>query len=157
MDKQVIRNLQVLFWAPIIISAALYLIYENNLLIPGGLHLGEQGQYVLLGLTEVFTLAVIPFSLYMFKISRIHNSLVTEKWPALSRYGTLRLCMLGGMMMLNTILYYISGMNDSFGYMALALLCVMPFVFPSSGRCKIEVGDEKPEEDTTAAEQKEGE
>ena len=45
--------------------------------------------------------------------------------------------MLGVPLVANTDLYYMS-MNTAYGYMAIILLIVMPFVYPSKTRCEEE-------------------
>ena len=139
--EKTINTLKTLFWAFIALAALIVVLFECEILLPGGLKLGEQAQFVVLSLMEVATLAVIPSALYLFKMKTVKRQLTDKKWEALKRYGTFRLTLLGVFLVLNTLLYYITGLNVAYGYMAIIVLIVMPFVFPSKSRCLDEVGE----------------
>ena len=89
---------------------------------------------MLLTIMELATLACVFLALKFFKFKQIHQSLITEKAPALLKYGSLRLLLLELPMLTNTLLYYMY-MNTTFGYMAIILLLCLPFVFPTMNRC----------------------
>ena len=86
---------------------------------------------------ELLTIAVIPAALYLFKIRKVKEALKAEPVAAMKKYGVMRLLMLGLPLVANTDLYYMS-MNVAFGYMAIILLLVLPFVYPSKARCEEE-------------------
>jgi hypothetical protein len=69
----------------------------------------------------------------------VREQLVLNPVSSMRRYGILRLLMLGVPLVANTDLYYMS-MNTAYGYMAIVLLIVMPFVYPSKSRCEEETG-----------------
>ena len=68
---------------------------------------------------------------------KVKEALKAEPVAAMKKYGVMRLLMLGLPLVANTDLYYMS-MNVAFGYMAIILLLVLPFVYPSKARCEEE-------------------
>ena len=91
---------------------------------------------------ELSTLAMAFLGLRLFKFPMIHTQLVTEKEPAMLKWGLLRLFVLEVPMIVNTYLYYMY-MNPTFGYLAIILLLTLPFVFPSEGRCLDETNENR--------------
>ncbi|MCR4854353.1 MAG: hypothetical protein K5893_12270 [Prevotella sp.] len=135
MDETV-KYLKTLFWAFVILAALIVVLFESELMQPGSLLMDDQVQFGVLTLMELITIAVIPFSLYFFQLKSVKKQLTENGASALKRFGGIRLCMLGIPLVINTLLYYISGLNVAYGYMAIILLIVMPFVYPSKSRCK---------------------
>ena len=136
MDRT-IKILKTFFWAPIIIAVLFVVLYETDVLLPGGLQMDDQGQYMLLAIVELATLAAIPLTLYMFRVKSIKNQLTTLGAEALQRYGILRLMILGACVMTNTLFYYMT-MTPSYGYMAIILVLAMT-LYPSRKRCEAEI------------------
>ena len=128
MDRT-IKILKTFFWAPIIIAVLFVVLYETDVLLPGGLQMDDQGQYMLLAIVELATLAAIPLTLYMFRVKSIKNQLTTLGAEALQRYGILRLMILGACVMTNTLFYY----------MTIILVLAMTFIYPSRKRCEAEI------------------
>ena len=87
----------------------------------------------------LLTIALLPLSLRLFKFKRISNDLQQRKAPALAKWGTLRLCVMGALLVVNTFLYYAFEMEPSYGYLAVVTLLCMPFVIPTMSRCEEEV------------------
>ena len=145
MNKTV-RVLKTCFWGIIALAALLVILYESNLLLPGGWKLSEETQFTLLSSMELLTLFVIPFALYFFKKKGIRQKLTEKKSTMLLRFGIIRILMLGVILVANTLLYYTCGLKVAYGYMAIIVLIVMPFVYPSTDRCKAECGEVKNEE-----------
>ena len=87
----------------------------------------------------LLTIALLPLSLRLFKFKRISNDLQERKAPALAKWGTLRLCVMGALLVVNTFLYYAFEMEPSYGYLAVVTLLCMPFVIPTMSRCEEEV------------------
>jgi hypothetical protein len=138
MDK-VVKTLKVYFYAPIVIALLLVVLYETEVILPGSIRMDANLNFLVLSLMEILMLAVIPAALYLFKMKRVHNQLIANPVSSMRRYGILRLLMLGVPLVANTDLYYMS-MNTAYGYMAIVLLIVMPFVYPSKSRCEEETG-----------------
>ena len=70
MDRT-IKILKTFFWAPIIIAVLFVVLYETDVLLPGGLQMDDQGQYMLLASVALATLAAIPLSLYVCRVKSI--------------------------------------------------------------------------------------
>lgn len=136
MDRT-IKILKTFFWAPIAIAVMFVALYETGILLPGGLQVDDQGQYMLLTIVELMTLAAIPLSLYLFKMKSLKNQLMERPVESLQRYGILRLLILGCGVVVNTLLYYMT-MTPSYGYMAIILVLAMTFIYPSRKRCEAE-------------------
>lgn len=136
MDN-VVKTLKVYFFAPIILALILVVLYESEIILPGSLKIGTQAWFIILTVMELLTIAVIPAALYLFKIKKVKEALKAEPVAAMKKYGVMRLLMLGLPLVANTDLYYMS-MNVAFGYMAIILLLVLPFVYPSKARCEEE-------------------
>ena len=139
MDN-VVKTLKVYFFAPIVIALILVVLYETEVILPGAVDFGSQNWFLILTFMELITVGVIPLALYLFKIKRVRKELTETPVPAMKRYGIMRLLMLGVPLVANTDFYYMS-MNTSFGYMAIILLLVLPFVYPSKARCEEECKD----------------
>ena len=138
MDK-VVKTLKVYFYAPIVLALLLVVLYETDMILPGSIRMDGNLNFLVLSLMEILTLAVIPAALYLFKTKKVHEQLVLNPVSSMRRYGILRLLMLGVPLVANTDLYYMS-MNTAYGYMAIVLLIVLPFVYPSKSRCEEETG-----------------
>lgn len=136
MDN-VVKTLKVYFFAPIILALILVVLYESEIILPGSLKIGTQAWFIILTVMELLTIAVIPAALYLFKNKKVKEALKAEPVAAMKKYGVMRLLMLGLPLVANTDLYYMS-MNVAFGYMAIILLLVLPFVYPSKARCEEE-------------------
>lgn len=146
--NKVVRVLRVFFWAPIAISVMFVVLYESNILLPGGLDMADQGQYIMLAIVELITLAVIPLCLYLFRSKGIRRQLSQRPTLSLMRFGILRLIILGAGLVFNTLLYYMS-MTPSYGYLAIIIAIAMTFIYPSKKRCEKEIsptpsGEEEP-------------
>ena len=131
------KTLKVYFFAPIILALILVVLYESEIILPGSLKIGTQAWFIILTVMELLTIAVIPSALYLFKNKKVKEALKAEPVAAMKKYGVMRLLMLGLPLVANTDLYYMS-MNVAFGYMAIILLLVLPFVYPSKARCEEE-------------------
>lgn len=97
----------------------------------------------------LLTLTLLPLALRLFKFKRIHANLTEQKAPALLRWGSLRIIIMGVLLIVNTILYYLFAFESTFGYLAVITLLCMPFVVPTMRRCEAEVTEEKPVEENT--------
>jgi len=96
----------------------------------------------------LLSLGLVPLSLYLFKIPRIHNELMEHKEKALLKWGCVRLAMPGTLLISNTLLYYLLGYEPAFGYLAIIAAMIMPFIVPTMKRCIAETTPEptEPEE-----------
>lgn len=135
--KKTARYLQTIFIVAVIVAVTIAIAYETDLLLTGSLASESQTEFLCTTTMELLTVAGIPFSLRMFKISYVSNKLITTKERALKLFGTIRILVLGILLILNTLLYYLF-MNTTFGYMAIIVLISMAFVFPTESKCQYE-------------------
>ena len=136
--KKVKNTLTVLLWTVLALALIVVVLFETDVLMFGYYAgSGEQAEFLLTTMMELLTLAVIPLALKLFKFPRVHADLVSRKAEALRKWGLLRLLMLMVPLLVNTLLYYAYA-NVAFGYMAIILVIVLPFVYPSMERCQSE-------------------
>ncbi len=133
-------KLKTIFITIIAITALIYLI-GDYLEVDMGFLAGssETTLYVVETVMVLLTLSLIYLMLRLFKFKRIQNDLYERKEEALVRWGTLRLMLLGALLIGNTLLYYMFDNEANFGHMAVITLLVMPFIYPSAKRCEAEV------------------
>lgn len=132
--KQTQKRLLLNFWLILLPSFLLVVLYETELLEPTDISHDVNFVFFMQILQEVVTIAVIPLSLKLFKMKKIHEKLVKEKGPALLKWGMIRIDMLCIPMLVNTFMYY-QTMSPAFGYMAIILFLCLFFIYPSLGRC----------------------
>ena len=136
--KNVKNTLTVLLWTVLALALTVVVLFETDVLMFGYYAgSGEQAEFLLTTMMELLMLAVIPLALKLFKFPRVHADLVSRKAEALRKWGLLRLLMLLVPLLVNTLLYYAYA-NVAFGYMAIILVIVLPFVYPSMERCQSE-------------------
>ena len=132
--KKTQRILMVVFITILTLSLLCVVIYETNVLEAGSMADKKQDEFFALTVLELASLAGLVLALRLFKFKCIHNELVTQKAPALLKWGLMRLALLELPMLSNTFFYYMF-MNPAFGYMAIIQLLCLPFVYPSLNRC----------------------
>lgn len=140
--KQVSKQLMLVYTLLVAVALVIVLLYELDVLETGVLADSKQTEFIAMTGMELASLAAAFLGLRLFKFPKIHESLVTQKEPALLKWGMLRLLVLEVPMVSNTYLYYIY-MNTTFGYLAIILLLCLPFVFPSVNRCIAETTEEE--------------
>ena len=140
--KQVSKQLMLVYTLLVAVALVIVLLYELDVLETGVLADSKQTEFIAMTTMELASLAAAFLGLRLFKFPKIHESLVTQKEPALLKWGMLRLLVLEVPMVSNTYLYYIY-MNTTFGYLAIILLLCLPFVFPSVNRCMAETTEEE--------------
>ena len=138
--KKISKQLTFVYAFLVVIALAIVVLYELGVWESGALADSKQTEFVALTVMELSTLAMAFLGLRLFKFPMIHTQLVTEKEPAMLKWGMLRLLVLEVPMVVNTYLYYMY-MNPTFGYLAIILLLTLPFVFPSEGRCLAETNE----------------
>lgn len=126
----------MLFWIPIAVALIMVAAFETDVVLPGFLTGNEVTEYYVTVALELLTVAGLPLALRLFKFAAVIRRLVADG----SRYtgfAAIRLSVVSGLMLANTILYYLF-MQTTFGYMAIICLISMAFVFPSESRCQSE-------------------
>ena len=140
--KKISKQLTLVYILLAAIALAIVALYELDVLESGALADSKQTEFVALTVMELTTLAMAFLGLRLFKFPMIHTQLVTEKEPAMLKWGLLRLFVLEVPMIVNTYLYYMY-MNPTFGYLAIILLLCLPFVMPTESRCLAETSEEE--------------
>jgi len=136
-------TLTVLLWTFVALALAVVLLFESGTL-EFGYYAGssQEAEFLLTTMMELLTLAAIPLALRLFKFKMVRNELLQRQAAGLMKWGVLRLLMLLVPLLVNTLLYYMYA-NVAFGYMAIILVIVLPFVYPSMDRCIAETTDEE--------------
>jgi len=151
--KQTKTLLTIIFWSNFIVAALIAAVFETGILEPGLIAgMKNNGEFLVTVTFEILTLALVPLALKMFKFRRVHEALISRGAKALQRWGTLRLCILFGLLLSNTLLYYIY-MSTAFGYMAIIVVLCLPFVYPTMERCLAETTEDTNEPLCEALEQ----
>lgn len=135
------RNLLMAIFSGALLLATLLYILGEFLNVDMGIfaETTREQRFICSTVMILLTIALLPLSLRLFKFKRISNDLQERKAPALAKWGTLRLCVMGALLVVNTFLYYAFEMEPSYGYLAVVTLLCMPFVIPTMSRCEEEV------------------
>ena len=135
------RNLLMTIFSGALLLATLLYILGEFLNVDMGIfaETTREQRFICSTVMILLTIALLPLSLRLFKFKRISNDLQERKAPALAKWGTLRLCVMGALLVVNTLLYYAFEMEPSYGYLAVVTLLCMPFVIPTMSRCEEEV------------------
>lgn len=135
------RNLLMTIFSGALLLATLLYILGEFLNVDMGIfaETTREQRFICSTVMILLTIALLPLSLRLFKFKRISNDLQERKAPALAKWGTLRLCVMGALLVVNTFLYYAFEMEPSYGYLAVVTLLCMPFVIPAMSRCEEEV------------------
>ena len=134
--KQTRDVLMIIFWGQLLLPVAFYVcgdFLDVDLAVLSGV--SAQERYVVSVVMILLTLALVPLALRLFKVKRIHDDLISRQAEALRKWGSLRLAILGILLSVNTILYYIFGFEPAFGYLAVVVMLTLPFVYPTMNRC----------------------
>ena len=99
-------------------------------------------QFVCSTVMILLTVCLLPLSLRLFKFKRVSEDLQERKAKALDCWGSIRLVVMGMLLVVNTFLYFAFGFESTYGYLAVVTLLCMPFVVPTMERCKAETGGE---------------
>lgn len=137
--KKVSRFLLSEMYAFVIIALIIVVIYESDLFAAGILADNNKVEFILTFIMELVTICVIPVSLRLFKFRFVIERLKAKPEKEIKHWGGIRLLMLCIPMVINTLLYYWTGFNVAFGYMAIILLLCLAFVYPSEDRCNSEI------------------
>lgn len=137
------KTLMRVFWSAVILSMAMVVVFETDLLLPGVWAEEKSSEFFVAVVMELLTICAIPLALRLFKFkhvaAQIHHLQGFRKW------ALLRLLMLCVPMMVNTLLYYLY-MNVAFGYMGIILLLSLCFIVPTKSRCRLELSQARGEE-----------
>lgn len=135
------RNLLMTIFSGALLLATLLYILGEFLNVDMGIfaETTREQRFICSTVMILLTIALLPLSLRLFKFKSISNDLQERKAPALAKWGILRLCVMGALLVVNTFLYYAFEMEASYGYLAVVTLLCLPFVIPTMSRCEEEV------------------
>ena len=135
------RNLLMTIFSGALLLATLLYILGEFLQVDLGIfaETTREQRFICSTVMILLTIALLPLSLRLFKFKLISNDLQQRKAPALAKWGALRLCVMGALLVVNTFLYYAFELEASYGYLAVVTLLCMPFVIPTMSRCEEEV------------------
>lgn len=149
------RNiLMLIYWLTLFVAAAIYVCgdyLEVDMAILASDEARHSGYYVQMVMI-LLTLGLVPLALRLFKFKSIHATLLTRPAEALLKWGSIRVLILGVLLVVNTLLYYIFGFESTYGYLAVMVMLTMPFVFPTMERCKAETEEPADNKEETEVE-----
>lgn len=146
--KRTKNILLVEFLFPIILSLVLVVLFETHLLMDGSWEEYKTQEFVVQTVMEIITICSIPIALRLFKFRMVSCQLRSGRDDAARRllfWGSIRIVMLCLPMVVNTLLYYLFGLNVAFGYMGIILFLSLFFINPSLSRC---IEETEPENET---------
>ena len=151
------RNILMLLFAAILALAAAIYICGDFLQVDMVVfdQATRQQQFISSTVMILLTVGLLPLALRLFRFSRVNAQLMQQGAPALLRWGSLRLVILGALLVVNTFLYYAFGFESAYGYLAVITLLCMPFVVPTMSRCQAEVTQQEKSEEQTGDPQQE--
>lgn len=142
--KQTCNRLKTLFWVLLVPTVALYLcgdlLHFDMAFMSGA---DAQVKYVIATFMILLTLSLVPLSLRLFKIQKVHDDLMARRHESLEKWGCLRILLLGGLLLINTFFYYALGFESAYSYLAVVVLLSLPFVYPTMYRCMAETEELK--------------
>ena len=146
--RNVQRLLMIQFFLTIILSLLMVVLFETGALEAGCWAGSGQKEFVCLVVMELLTICCIPLSLRLFKYKKVAEALKSDDAQAvraLQRWGSVRLDVLGVLLVVNVLFYYLF-VHAAFCYMAVIVFLSLFFIYPSLDRCVTETkGDEKVE------------
>lgn len=141
--RKVCLMLKIQLWTMIAASLAVVILFENTVFLPGSMAGKGNIEYICTMVMELVTVCMLPLSLRLFRFGRVKRALQAGREHALRLWGTVRLQMVCVPLLANTLLYYTTGMNVAFGYMAIILLISLAFVYPSEARCVADISSDE--------------
>lgn len=130
------------FIGPMLVAA----LYECDILLAGGKADQNSSEFIAVAIMELVTICTIPLALRLFKLPPVARRLALGKDNVLLRWSVLRMLLIGIPVWGNTLFYYFY-MNVSFAYMAIIGGLSLLFIYPSKGKCKMEISGEHNETD----------
>ena len=125
-------------WFFVAVTVLVIILFETELLSPGAFSDDKNFQMMAGMVMVIAVLASIPFSLYLFKLNRVHSSITDKDKPIAKNllvYGTIRILMLCVPMSLCMLFYYVFGLNVRFFYLSIICALCLFMVYPTMRRC----------------------
>ena len=134
------RLLMTVFLGYIALAVVIFLLFETGIIAEGPLAHDTRLSFAVATALELATICDIPLALYLFHRKQTKATLREKKWSALRGLGILRIALLGNMLILNALCYYLF-LGVMFGYLAIIVLISMYFVVPTMNRCRMDIGE----------------
>lgn len=127
----------MLYISEVLLAAIVAILFETNLL-PSGIVVPNPAQtYTLQMICIIDTIVAIPVALKLLHFKRI-SALIHASEQSYHFWSTVRLGLLGVVLMQNLIIYYLIGFDTSFGYLALITVVSFLFIWPSQEKMEYE-------------------
>lgn len=137
MDKGIIILLRCVYFTNLTTAIIIALLFEMLFFEPGLLAGNEEASYWF-GICGIGLLLVcIPLALKLMNFKHIKVA-VKESTKAYQTWSIMRLALLEGPLLFNTLAYYLLGCEPKFGYMALMIIVAHLFVWPSLDKMNYE-------------------
>lgn len=140
--KRACKVLQALALSDIAMVSMFVILFETDILPVGILFSDEpEIQRVVFWITtamELLTIILIPLALKLFRFPKVNTELKEQGATALQKWGIIRLELLMAPAIVNTLLYYITGLSTAFAYLAIISLIALAFIWPTQHRCEEE-------------------
>ena len=136
-----IKNILLFFYCEMLLIAAVFYVLGDFLYVDMAVlsETSKTTMYIIQMVMILLTLGLVPFALRLFKFGFVRRQLAAQREQALLRWGLVRISILGSLLIINTILYYIYAYEPAFGYLAVMVLLCMPFILPTMSRCLSEI------------------
>lgn len=121
-----IQKQRFLYISELLLAACTAILFETHLLPSGIIAPSPSQAYTLQIVFLLLTIVIIPLSLKLLHFSPIRAQ-IHASGQSYATWSTIRLVLLGGLLLMNLIMYYLIGFDTSYGY--LALMAVVPFLF----------------------------
>jgi len=139
------NTLTILFYTLFIIAATISLLFLFDILPLGYFAaLSETTEFYIILTLEILLIVCLPLALKLFKLSAVSRQLQSEGDPALLRWGTLRMLLLGVPMLMGVCAYFLLLVTTPI-YIAAIFAISFFFVYPSQSRCEAEMSADQPE------------
>lgn len=121
----------------IILSLAIIMLYETNVLLEGSLCGDANTEFMAVMLMELLTICAVPVALRMFRFRMVRTHIERHGAPGHLRLAMLRLMLLTVPMVANILCYYLF-VKVAFAYLAIILAISLVFILPTTERCESE-------------------
>ncbi len=129
----IIKLLRIVLFSGLLVAGVLTLLFETDTLESGALMGQEQTAYWLGFAGVAMTIITIPTALKLMTLKRV-KAAVTQSEEKYLRWSVIRLLMLTTPLLYNLLVYYLLGCEPTYAYMALMILLVFLFVWPSQDK-----------------------
>lgn len=132
--------MMIQFFLPVILSLLMVVLFETDALEAGCWAGSGQKEFACLVAMELLTICCIPLSLRLFKFKKVAKALKgdgAQAVRALQGWGSVRLDVLGVLLVANVLFYYLF-VHAAFCYMAAIVFLSLFFIYPSLDRCVTE-------------------